>query len=169
MRVLTRTLALFGVAITFALFGCDKEPSPGSSNTPIQSANDGHGDDPDHGAGAHENAQPGDAGDRAGDEHALGTITIGGTTLEVTISGAIEPNGEVDADIVHTGGPAPAAVRLWIGEESGVGSLKTKADGHDDHFHGRAEVPPRVPAGAALWIEVESASGERASAPLSLP
>jgi hypothetical protein len=71
-------------------------------------------------------------------------------------------------DIVQTAGPTPAAVRLWIGEKSGAGSLKTKASGHDNHFHGRAEVPSQIPAGAALWIEVESASGERTSASLPL-
>lgn len=182
MLQLTRILALFGVATTVALAGCSDKTPAASNGTATHSANDGH--DHDHEAGD-DHAHPGDTDDHAGHdhaagdddhgghdhgaEHALGAVTIGGATLEVTISGAIEPNGEVHADIVQTGGPTPAAVRLWIGEKSGAGSLKSKADGHDNHFHGHAEVPSPVPAGAALWIEVESASGVRTSGSLPLP
>lgn len=173
MFQVTRILALLGVILALALTGCNKESASGSNNTSTHSADDGHDHDHDHEAGDSDHAHPGDADDHGGHdhgaEHALGTVTIGGATLEVTISGAVEPHGEVHADIVQTGGPTPAAVRLWIGEKSGAGSLKSKADGHDNHFHGHAEVPSPIPAGAALWIEVESASGERASGSVPLP
>jgi hypothetical protein len=173
MLQLTRILALLGVIITLTLAGCSKEAASSADETSTHAANDGHDQDHDHEASDDDHAHPDDADDHGGHDHgaesALGSVTIGGATLEVTISGAIEPNGEVHVDIVQTAGPTPAAVRLWIGEESGQGSLRTKADGHDNHFHGHTEVPSQTPDGAALWIEVESASGERTSASLPLP
>ncbi|MBT8484480.1 MAG: hypothetical protein KJO43_02805 [Phycisphaerae bacterium] len=174
MLQFTRILALIGIASALTLAGCDRNPaSSGGGNAGAHSPDDGHDHDHEHEAGDHDDAHPGDADEPGGHDHGaergLGSVTIGGATLEVTISGAIEPNGEVHADIVQTGGATPAVVRLWIGEESGAGSLKSKADGHDNHFHGHAEVPSQIPAAAALWIEVESASGERTSASLPLP
>lgn len=189
MLQLTRILALFGVVTTVGLTGCsDKTPAASNGNA-AHSADDGH--DHDHEAGDNDHVQPGDTDDHeghdhgagdddqahAGDagghdhgsEHDLGSVTIGRSTLKVVVSGAVEPNGEVHVDIVQTAGPTPAAVRLWIGKQSGTGSLKTKADGHDTHFHGHAEVPSPVPGDAALWIEVETASGEKVAGSLRLP
>ena len=180
MMHFSRLLALVGVIFFMAaLAGCDKGNDSGTS--PAHSSEDDHDHDHAHEGDAddHDHAHAGDADDHDhdhdhgehdhGDSHELGSITIAGATMDVSMSGELTPNEEVHIDIVHTGGPLPAAVRLWIGVASGDGSLKSKADGHDNHFHGHAEVPTQMPDGAALWIEVESASGapESGSLPLS--
>lgn len=70
-------------------------------------------------------------------------------------------------DLEVESGPIPAAVRFWIGDEAGMGALKSKADAHDNHFHGQTESPSTMD-GASLWIEIETASGERQTAAVSL-
>jgi hypothetical protein len=96
-----------------------------------------------------------------GEPRELGAVTVGGAELQVTLIGDVEPNREIHVDIIQTGGEKPAAVRLWVGDASGRGSLKSKADGHDNHFHGHAEVPATVDESTELWIEVETTAGER--------
>ena len=188
MLQFSRLLTLLSLTAFLTLTGCDgSSPDSGSSGNIEHAAGDGHdhdhdGDDHegedhaghDHGdQDDHDHGDHGDHGDHDdhdhGDEHELGSVTIDGAQFDVSISGEIEPNAEAHIDLVQTGGPTPVAVRLWIGIESGAGSLKSKADGHDNHFHGHAEVPAQIPAGAALWIEVESASGSRVSRSLPLP
>ena len=66
------------------------------------------------------------------------------------------------------GGEKPAAVRLWIGNESGDGALKTKADAHDDHYHAHVEAPTTLADDIAMWVEVEDANGERSKASIPL-
>jgi len=80
----------------------------------------------------------------------------------------VKPDAEVHLDIDHEAGPAPAAVRLWIGVESGKGSLRAKADGGDGRFHGHVEAPAKIGADTALWIEVEDADGNRTAGSLPL-
>jgi hypothetical protein len=53
--------------------------------------------------------------------------------------------------------------------ESGVGSLKAKANSHGDHFDGHVEVPEGLAAGAKLWLQVESSTGESEVKSLDLP
>lgn len=179
MLQFSRLLTLLSLIAFLTLTGCNGDSADsGSSGNTEHAAGDGHdhdhdGDDHDHEGEDHDDHDHGDHDDHDdhdhGDEHELGSVTIDGAEFKVSISGEIEPNAETHIDLVQTGGPKPAAVRLWIGIESGAGSLKSKADGHDNHFHGHADVPAQIPANAALWIEVESASGDRTARSVALP
>lgn len=123
------------------------------------------GGDPAAVDAGHADSSAGHAHDSA---RSLGSVTIGEVVFNVSISGETKPGAEVHIDIEQTAGPTPVAVRLWIGEASGVGSLRSRADGHDNHFHGHAEVPAPLGPAAALWIEVESAAGTQTSASVPL-
>lgn len=172
MNDLTRLVVASSLAtgLALALPGCGESSSPDASS---HSADDGHDhgeeghEGHDHGPGEHDDHDHEHDGHDHGEERSLGTVDVGGSTLEVSISGDLEPGAEIHVDIEHTGGPAPAAIRLWIGDEAGTGALKSKADGHDDHFHGHAEAPTELD-GASLWIEVEAADGTRTSSSLPL-
>ncbi|MEO1130289.1 MAG: hypothetical protein AAFX05_11375, partial [Planctomycetota bacterium] len=135
--------------------GDDDSLQPGESH-------EGH----DHGPGEHDDHDQEHDGHDHGEERSLGTINVMGTALEVSISGDVEPGAEIHVDLEHNSGPAPVAIRLWIGDEAGTGALKSKADGHGDHFHGHAEAPSEI-SNASLWIEIEAADGTRASGSLS--
>ena len=170
MNTLMKMTIISAVASTLALSGCGNGSS--TPETPAHTDDDGH----DHQAAGHEDHDHANEDDEHadhddhdhGEEVSLGTIEIVGTVLDVSISGQVAPGEEVHIDLVHTAGPLPAAVRLWIGDEAATGSLKSKADGHDNHFHGHAEAPASL-QNAALWIEVESASGNRTARSLPLP
>ena len=167
MNDLTRLIAVSSLAscLALALPGCSESESP---NPASHTADDGHDHDHeghDHGPGEHAEHDHDDHDH--GETRSLGTMDVEGTVLDVSMSGDLEPNAEIHVDLVHTGGPAPAAIRLWIGDEAGTGALKSKADGHDDHFHGQADAPGDI-TGAALWIEVEAANGTRTSASVPL-
>jgi hypothetical protein len=98
----------------------------------------------------------------------LGTVELAGATLEISVSGDIAPNSELHVDVIQTAGPTLDAIRLWVGEKSGVGSLKSKADAHDRHFHGHVEAPLTLSMDSALWIEAQDAAGERSLSSVSL-
>lgn len=155
------TASLLACAVAVALPGCGESTGPSPSDT--HSAGDGHDHGHDHAEGEHD--------DHDGYEHgalrSLGTVTIAGSTLAVSVSSKIEPSSQVQLDLEVQSGPIPTAIRFWIGDESGTGALKARADAHDNHFHGQTEAPATL-GGASLWIEIETAGGERQTAPVSL-
>lgn len=169
MLDLTKMILVSSLAVGLALTvpGCGDSSSP---SEPSHSADDGHDhgeaghEDHDHGPGEHDEHD--DHGH--GEERSLGSVSVGGTTLTVSISGDLEPGAEIHVELEPTGGPAPSAIRLWIGDEAGAGALKSKADVHDGHFEGHVEAPSDI-TGASLWIQVESASGESSTGSLQLP
>ncbi|MCB1738961.1 MAG: hypothetical protein AAFX79_03075 [Planctomycetota bacterium] len=168
MNDLIKMLAVAGtaVALSVSLPGCGE--SSESESAEAHSADDGHdhADDGDDHEG-HDHAE-GEHGEHDhGEMRSLGSVTIAGTALAVSVSSDIKPSSEVHLDLEVESGPIPAAVRFWIGDEAGTGALKSKADAHDDHFHGQTESPATM-AGASLWIEIETASGERQTAAVSL-
>lgn len=180
MNDLIKIFSAAGVAIALSLSlpGCGESSEPSAET---HSADDGHdhdgddhkGDDHaghDHDGDDHEGPDH-DEGDHEAHDHgemrSLGSVTIAGTTLVVSVSGDIAPSSEVHLDLEVESGPVPAAVRFWVGDEAGTGALKSKADAHDDHFHGQTEAPENIDR-ASLWIEVETASGERQSAAVPL-
>ena len=73
------------------------------------------------------------------------------------------PEEELHIDLELTSGPMPEAIRLWIGTESGEGSMKTKAemDGNNSHVH--VTCPATITDATALWIEVKDANGQRSA------
>jgi hypothetical protein len=168
MNDLIKMLAVAGtaVALSVSLPGCGE--SSESESAEAHSADDGHdhADDGDDHEG-HDHAE-GEHGEHDhGEMRSLGSVTIAGTALAVSVSSDIKPSSEVHLDLEVESGPIPAAVRFWIGDEAGTGALKSKADAHDDHFHGQTEAPATM-AGASLWIEIETARGERQAAAVSL-
>lgn len=171
MNDLIKMLAVAGtaIALSVSLPGCGE--SSESKSAKMHSADDGHdhaGDGDDHEGHDHAEGEHGEHDDHDhGEMRSLGSVTIAGTTLAVSVSSDIKPSSEVHLDLEVESGPIPAAVRFWIGDEAGTGALKSKADAHDDHFHGQTEALATM-AGASLWIEIETASGERQTAAVSL-
>lgn len=167
MNDLIKVLAVAGtvIALSVSLLGCGESSESKSAET--HSANDGHdhaGDGDDHKGHDHAEGEHGDHGA----ERNLGSVTIAGTTLRVSMGGEIEPSGTVHLDIERTDGPEPAAIRVWIGDEAGTGALKSKAMGSGGDYHADAEVPADVSLPTSLWIEVETADGIRESGSITI-
>ncbi len=147
------------VALSISLPGCGESSESKSAET--HTADDGHdhaGDGDDH--EGHDHAEGEHDDHDHGEMRSLGSVTIAGTKLAVSVSSDIRPSSEVHLDLEVESGPSPATVRFWIGDEAGTGALKSKADAHDDHFHGQTESPSTMD-GASLWIEIESVNGNR--------
>lgn len=166
MTDLTKLFLVSLAAASLTLSGCGNES--GSSNAAGQSEHSDH-DGHDHDAEGHEDHDHGDNdhGDH-GAERDLGSVTIAGTTLRLSMGGEIEPSGTVHLDIERTDGPEPAAIRVWIGDEAGTGALKSKAMGSSGDYHADAEAPADVSLPTSLWIEVETADGTRESGSINI-
>ncbi|MBX3392759.1 MAG: hypothetical protein KF787_08935 [Phycisphaeraceae bacterium] len=125
---------------------------------------DGHGHKEGDG---HDHAKPAAGAGKAGGDHgdhghgegdALGTVTIGAWT--VNVSGEVKAGSEAHLDIKLSGSAArPAAVRVWIGTQDGRGAMKQKADGDGKEYHAHTDVPNPIPADAKLWIEIDDGKG----------
>lgn len=96
------------------------------------------------------------------------TLSLAGITLEVTIGGTLSPSAELDVALVQTSGSPAIAIRLWVGDESGLGSVKIKVHSHGASYHAVPQAPSTLPENCALWIEVQSATGEREAGSISL-
>jgi len=70
-------------------------------------------------------------------------------------------------NIKITGGEVKA-VRIWVGGEDASGALVAKTEIENGYHHGHVEMETPVPTEAALWIEIETPTGEtlRGSTPL---
>lgn len=153
---------LFGVT---GLLACSKEENSDPHDDHDHAPGETHSDDDGHG---HEDEHDhGHDDEHDGGKHSLGSVTIGGTTLEVTVGGDPHPNETLHVDLLHSSGTVPDSIRVWFGEQSGIGSLKGKGEGSDGRYHADAEVPGKVTAAMRLWIEVE-AGGKRASGSLAM-
>ena len=106
-------------------------------------------------------------GEGHGKRHELGKADIGGFSVTVAALGEIEAGHEGVLDVEVSGG-VPSTVRAWVGVESGQGSLKAKLDKEGDDYHGHVEVPATLPAGSAVWIELEDAQGKKSKASFKL-
>ena len=108
------------------------------------------------------------AEEHAGERHALGSITLAGGTFTVAMTGDIAPSTELHFDITQTAGPSVETLRLWIGDQSAKGSLKSKATAHNNYFHAHVESPVTLAMDSAFWMEAKNASGEREQASVAL-
>jgi hypothetical protein len=176
----TRVLVITGVSLCLGLTGCQSEPNepapPAAAETDGDHSDHDHADHShtDRGDTDHPAASPlpeaGPSSDaHSGESHHLGTVTIAGATLDISMIGAIAPKVQMHFDVVQTAGPTLSTIRLWIGDESAVGSLKVKSDANDNHFHAHVEAPDMLAMDSKLWIEARDAAGavQRTSLPLS--
>ena len=109
-----------------------------------------HDDDPNH---SHE-----------GKRYDLGSLEIGGSKVVMTQVGELEPGGNVVYEMKLSGDAKVDAVRIWVGNEAGEGSIKQKAEGKDGDYHAHVELEEKWPADSQVWVELESESGsERGS------
>lgn len=155
-RLTTLTLALF-VAATLGVVGCTSE----------------HDHDHDHGTEGHEHddegGDDGDGGGEHGTGHSLGTLTIGGTELAVVQLGALAAGQESAFEFEIASGPAPAAIRTWVGTEDGRGAMKALAEAEGDvHAHAHIELPAELSPTHRLWVEVEDAAGSKTTGSVEL-
>ena len=96
------------------------------------------------------------------------SLTIAGVTLNIAAQGNFAPGADYHIEIALVSGTQGAVVRLWIGEEDGVGSLKTKAGSHGDHYHGHALVPIKINSKTALWVDVTGVDGQTGKGRIAL-
>ena len=171
MNDLTKLLLASTIAGTLALGGCGNDSGTPDVDSHAEHddheghdhGEDGH-EDHDHAEGEHDEHE----GHGHGAERDLGSVTIAGTTLSVSMGGEVEPSAVLHLDIVRTDGPKPAAIRVWIGDEAATGALKGKASGSGGDYHADAEVPAELTPGDALWIEIETADGSRETGSVSV-
>lgn len=167
MRNTTPILLTFVPLALFSFLACGGDSEHSHGDGEAHSEDDGH----NHGDGAEGHAEDGEADEHehAGETHELGSVAAAGATLGVTITGEVEPGAELHVELELSSGPAPGTIRLWVGLESGVGSLKAKADRHGEHFDGHVEVPEELAANAKLWIQVEPSTGAAEVRGVDLP
>lgn len=167
VRSLSLVLAVPALALALSIGACEKK-----SESPAKPAakGDGHdhkeGDGHDHkAAGGHDHKDGDDHDHKDGHGHGpkteLGSQSAGGMTITAAREGEVAAGAEATFDIGVTGGAKPAAVRVWVGTQDGKGSIKGKAEAEGDGWHAHAEVPKPLPAGSKLWVEVETAKGEK--------
>ena len=103
----------------------------------------------------------------------VGEVTVGTTKVDVEMAGAATPGKEVHVELhLAPATPAPKAVRVWIGIESGRGSEKAKAEAEADHpggYEAHVDVPNPLPEGSKIWVSIEPASGDAVKGSLPLP
>ena len=60
-------------------------------------------------------------------------------------------------------------IRLWVGDESGRGAMKARAEKEGaTHYHAHVAIGGEFRADHQLWVEVESADGTKSTAALTL-
>ena len=118
------------------LTACDGKPAPAPAQpAPAAAGHEGH---------AHEGEK---------DMVALPAKPIGPVKVGVEVPKTLTAGGEahMHADVE---GAATGKLRLWVGVESGEGSVKTAADLSPGEKHLEVELPKTL-AGAKVWVEVE--------------
>ncbi len=142
------------------LGGCGGSASPAPTPAPAPA--------PQAPADAPKASAEGHAGHSHGEEHALGAVTVNATTLTITQDGEIVAGKEASFDIAIAGTPTPVALRLWIGRQDAVGSVKSKAEREGDGFHAHVEAPSSLDAEAKLWIELEFEGSNKSAVSVAL-
>ncbi len=181
MNTMLRTLCLAITALAlcgWALSGCaddDHGHVHAHGDNDHDHAHDGEGHAHDDGDHDHDHDHDHDNDDDHAQAHGAGAVdhvvkadAFGGRALTVEVAGTLKSGAEYHVAGRQTAGPATDTLRFWIGDDSGKGSVKARANLHDGHFHVHVMVPAEIPAGAALWIEAMTADGERQRTSLPL-
>ena len=175
MNTMLRTLCLATTALAlcgWSLSGCADDDyghvhSHGDNDHDHAHDGDGHGHDGE-GDHAHDDGDHAQAHGAGAVDHVVKADAFGGRALTVEVAGTLKGGAEYHVAGRQTAGPATDTLRFWIGDDSGKGSVKARANLHDGHFHVHVMVPAEIPAGAALWIEAMTADGERQRTSLPL-
>ena len=94
------------------------------------------------------------------EKHKLGRQKIGDYTVSVIMVGEAEAGKAIEFDIKLIDAKTdPKAMRVWIGTEDGAGSVKATATKKTTTYDADAKVPSPLPAGAKVWVEIETDSG----------
>ncbi|MEK7710956.1 MAG: hypothetical protein AAB341_03585 [Planctomycetota bacterium] len=165
------TLLTCVTATLLLAVGCKEPPTPSKDHTTSAAKKDDSGqaksakhDDHDdhadhkHGEGAH-GADAEHAHHDPGKQKCLGTVKIGVFDVKVIQETPVAAGKEGSFHIELSGGRVKA-VRTWIGAGDAKGSVKAKAEKEGDAFHAHPETPDPLPAGSALWIELDTETGE---------
>ncbi|MEM7227223.1 MAG: hypothetical protein AAF432_00265 [Planctomycetota bacterium] len=173
MNAILRIVCTCGLLGLLSLVGCQESPDTGAATNSTSHDHD-HGDHShDHGDHDHDHSDHdhdhGDHDHGHGEATTLGSITIHESTFEVMLAGEVQPMEEVHLDVIHTDGPMPAAVRLWIGDSFGTGALKVKVEFDNNEAHVHVEAPVEILDNTAVWLETEDSSQNRSSKSIPLP
>mgnify|MGYP006439672225 FL=1 len=168
----SRLIAIAGVACCLSLAACNTDTDEATPPTPSGPSYVGY-DQGDASNTDQSNAGPlpdsnAQADPHPGERHSLGTVTVAGGTFAVSMTGEITPSTELHFDITQTFGPPINTLRLWIGDKSATGSLKSKSTSDDGHFHAHVEAHITLSMDSALWIEANTSSGDREAATIKL-
>ncbi len=122
------------------------------------------------------------ADDHAGHDHtkhnhgkavALGEVKAGEQRLLVSGSGTVAPGKSWPVELhLKPDLPAPTAIRLWVGLETGRGSVKARAEAEKNakgEYAAHVEIPNPIPADSMLWLSIESANESVLKTSLALP
>jgi hypothetical protein len=94
------------------------------------------------------------------EKHKLGRKTIGDYLVSVILIGETDHDSHIDFDIkLIDAKTEPKALRVWIGTEDAAGSKKGVGTKGNTTYTGKIEVPKPMPAGAKLWVEIETDAG----------
>lgn len=154
-------------ALLFIQTGCDQKPAAPHAGTGASDAAKPPAGAPGKPAGE---PQPAAGHGHGGEVVELGTSIVGDLTVRASRDqGELRAGGDAAIDVSITtadGKPASVtAVRFWIGTEDAKGSVKARAEIEDpkdpSHWHTHAEIPNPLPAGAQLWVEIETAEGKK--------
>lgn len=93
--------------------------------------------------------------------HKLGRKKIGDYTVSVIMIGEAEAGAKVKFDIKLIDAKAdPKSLHVWIGAEDAKDDAKTKLTKGEKTYAGEVTVPSPLPAGAKVWVEVETDAGK---------
>jgi len=162
----TRLFTVTGVSLCLSLGACNTDSNDPA--TPAAGTDHGAANDSDYATTGPLPDSNSQTDPHAGERHALGSITLAGGTFTVAMTGDIAPSTELHFDITQTAGPTVETLRLWIGDQSAKGSLKSKATAHNNYFHAHVESPVTLAMDSAFWMEAKNASGEREQASVAL-
>ena len=87
------------------------------------------------------------------------SLPIAGVMLDIVAQGTLRPSSEYHLEMVLVDGVPGSTIRLWIGNASGTGSMKTKADRHGNNYHAHVLVPKEINEKTALWVELRTPQG----------
>lgn len=111
-----------------------------------------------------------DDGHSHGESSDLGTTTVLGIKIKATQEGKLDgKEGVFEFEIDTAETSRPESIRVWIGNESGRGSTKSKATSKEAHFHDiHVELPKQPISNSRLWLEMDTPKVKKIKASFGL-